>query len=155
MPSNSQSPHLPTALSSDLAHEAPSYRRSCPLPVVSYFLFLKVVWILSIVVVFDSKCTIEAVFVHGSVDWFSLFVDCFLRVNTECCFRICMELTGGLCISFFALALLLIDESEGPYIAMGERLIFTSTTVRCLIVVIGYLLQSMFLMLMDQCDWLF
>lgn len=47
------------------------------------------------------------------------------------------------------LALVLIDESEGLYIAMGERLIFTSTTVRCLILVIGYLLKSMYLMLMD------
>lgn len=104
MPSTNRSPHMPTALTSDIAHEAPSYRRSCPLPVVSYFLFLKVVWILSIVVVFDSKCTIEAVFVHGSADWFSLFVDFFVRVNTECCLRTFMELTGGLCTSFFALS---------------------------------------------------
>lgn len=37
---------------------------------------------------------------------------------------------------------------------LQNRLI-TSITVRWLIVVMGYILQSLFLMLIDRCDWLF
>lgn len=66
-------------------------------------------WILSVVIVFGSKCAIEAVFENGCVDWLSLFVDFFVRVNTKCCYRICMELRDGLWISFFALSSYCVD----------------------------------------------